>query len=113
LLIPVAAAHSHFGIRHDLIGPGMDHLPPSPWYFAKATDRKVPLKNGDELIAYRRGTGDGYEDKTDFNFTFEVAFGEGQIFDGDAVIPTLHELINFTERLINIFALHIFRVQSW
>jgi hypothetical protein len=112
LLIPVAAAHGDFGFRHELVINGVDQSPPSPWYITKATDRKFPLKNGDELIAYQRRIGN-FEDKTDFHFAFEIAFGEGQIFDGDAVIPTLHQLIQFTERLIDIFARHIFGLTSW
>jgi hypothetical protein len=110
LLIPVAAAHRDFGFRHDLTGPGLEHLPPSPLYVTRATDRKFPLKDGDELIAYRRGTGDGYEDKTEFHFGFEIAFGEGQIFDGDAVVPTLTQLCDFTECLVGVFAKNIFKI---
>lgn len=110
LLIPVAAAQRGFGFRHDLVGPGMDHLPPPYWHMARAVDRKFPLKDGDELMAYRRGTGNGFEDKTEFHFGFEIAFGEGQIFDGDAVIPTLVQLVDFTDSLVGIFARNVFKV---
>lgn len=113
LLIPVAAAQRDFGVRNDIIMPGMESLSPPIWGIGKAVNRKFPLKDGDELIAYRRGTGDGFEDKTEFKFGFEIAFGEGQIFDGDPVVPTLHQLVNFTERLIDIFAQNIFGLSIW
>jgi len=47
--------------------------------------------------------------KTDLQFTFEIAFGEGQIIDGEPVIPALKQLIDFTERVADIFARHIFK----
>ena len=66
------------------------------------TERKFPLKNGDVLFAYPR-VRLPFQDDSKFKFTFEIAFGEGQIFDGEPVVPTLTQLIDFTERLIDIF----------
>ena len=45
------------------------------------------------------------------NFSFEIAFGEGQIFDGDAVIPTLNDLTQLTNGIIEIFAKRILSVE--
>ena len=35
--------------------------------------------------------------------TFEIAFGEGQIFDGEPVVETLTQLIDLVERVVGIF----------
>jgi hypothetical protein len=47
--------------------------------------------------------------ETHAQFAFEVAFGEGQVGDGEPLMPNLKLLINFTERVVDIFHRHIFR----
>lgn len=65
-----------------------------------------PLKEGDEL--FRSVFFEPHFDaKTDF--VFQVAFGEGQVVDGQPLMPTLKEFIYLVERTIMIFAKHIFR----
>ena len=41
-------------------------------------------------------------------FTFEVAFGEGQIIDGEPVAPTLKRFVNFAAQAIVIFQNELF-----
>jgi hypothetical protein len=113
LLIPVAAAHEMFGIKHDTRAPGSEHYPPATMTRVPAIDRKFPLKNGDALSWHVRVTAPGYEDNTEFEFGFGIAFGYGQIFDGEPVVPTLKKLVDFTEGIIDIFARHIFGLASW
>jgi hypothetical protein len=49
------------------------------------------------------------EEKPQLQFTFEVAFGEGQIVDGEPLIPTLKQFIDFVERVVQIFERHVFK----
>jgi len=112
LLIPVAASHVVFGVQWDITGPGFEHLPPSPMARVPAVSHKFPLKDGDELGRYPRVSDPGYQDKTKFEFEFEIAFGEGQIYDGESVIPAITKLVDFTDGLVGIFAGNVFKV-SW
>jgi hypothetical protein len=109
LLVPVAAVHTKTGIQWAITGPGLPDLPPTQKMIVPATNRKFPLEDGDVLGTYPRVIADGYKDESKIEFAIEIAFGEGQIFDGQPVIPTLHEIIDFTERLIDIFARYIFK----
>ena len=68
-----------------------------------------PLKEGDELFRSVFFE-DHFDGKT--HFVFEVAFGEGQIVDGQPLMPTLIQFINLVERLMMIFAKYVFRC-SW
>jgi hypothetical protein len=36
-------------------------------------------------------------------FTFGVAFGEGEVVQGEPLIPTLHQLVNLVEGLVEPF----------
>lgn len=44
----------------------------------------------------------------DIDTIFNIIFGDGQAFEGQPVIPTLQNLINFIERIIGIFERHFF-----
>lgn len=61
--------------------------------------RQFPLQDGAIVFAAPIG-----EIDYDPQVTIQVAFGEGQIAEGEPMIPTLNQLVDFTERLINIFA---------
>jgi hypothetical protein len=113
LLIPVAAAHKILGIKFDIRGPGMEDIPQRPMEWGEPHNRSFPLKNGDILGRYIPFRTAGYEDKSEFEFGFEIAFGEGQVFDGEPLIPTLVKLVDFTEGAIDIFARNIFGLASW
>jgi hypothetical protein len=104
LLIPVAAAHKMLGIQYHVTDETTRSMPVGPMLRGPPTDRKFPLKNGDILLVYPR-VRLPFEDHSKFDFAFEIAFGERQIFDGEPIIPTLTQLVDFTERLIDIFAL--------
>jgi hypothetical protein len=113
LLIPVAVAHRDFEVKHFLAGPGVTWSPPGFWHSSQVVDRKFPLKDGDILRSYERVVAPDIEDKTKFHFGFEIAFGEGQIFDGDPVVPTLTQLVDLAEGIIDIFAKQIFGLATW
>jgi hypothetical protein len=58
---------------------------------------KVPLNVGDELFVTFAGT--PMDEKVDF--TFEIAFGEQQLFHGHAIVPTLHKLARLIEHIVD------------
>jgi hypothetical protein len=111
LLIPVAAAHTMLGIQYHVTDEATRDMPKSPMLRTTPPERKFPLKDGDILLVYPR-VRLPFIDESKFDFAFEIAFGEGQIFDGEPVIPTLTKLVDLTERLIDIFARRILKI-SW
>jgi hypothetical protein len=65
----------------------------------KPADTGYPLKDGTVLF---RSTADSRKLHDEPKFTFSVSFGDGQILDGQPVVPTLHQLIEFVERVVDI-----------
>ncbi len=111
LIVPVAAAHSVIAAKFDMRPPGAQHFPQGRWLTGPPLDRKFPLKDGDQILSYNRAPSD-MNDQTEFNFGFEIAFGEGEVFKGEPVVPTLKQLVDFVEGTINIFARNIFKA-AW
>jgi hypothetical protein len=109
LLIPVAAAQKKPGIRYHVTDEATRDLPGPPMMYA--IERRFPLKDGDKIFTYIR-VRLPFEDKSEFDFAFDISFGEGQTFDGETVISTLAKLIDFTERLIDVFARRILNI-NW
>jgi hypothetical protein len=108
LLIPVAAAQQKLGIKYHVTDETTRDMPKGP--MMHVAERKFPLKDGDVLLSYIR-VRLPFIDESEFGFTFDVSFGEGQIFDGEPIIPTLTQLIDFTERLIDIFARRVLKIE--
>jgi hypothetical protein len=77
-----------------------------------ANDRQFPLKDGDILFSYNRLIAPNYEDKTEFKFGFDIAFGQGRIVHGKAIVPTLTEYVNVTECVVDTFARNVFGSHS-
>jgi hypothetical protein len=111
LLIPVAAFYNKLALKLDVRQIGANNHPPARWLSGPPLEGKFPLKDGDEIFSYARAP-DDMQDKSEFDFGFDVAFGEGQIVDGKPLIPTLTQLIDFTERLIDIFVRRILKT-AW
>jgi hypothetical protein len=44
----------------------------------------------------------------DCDVTVNIAFGDGEFFGGKPVIPSLHQLIEFTEQTVSLFDAEIF-----
>jgi hypothetical protein len=108
LLIPVGAAHTSVGIRLRMDVPWAKEQTVFPPIFFRPADTQFPLKDGAEVFRYNVGTGP-IPQNDDVQCTFSVAFGEGQIVDGQPLVPTLKQFIDFTERAVNIFARRIFK----
>ena len=46
-------------------------------------------------------------------FVFEVTFGEVEVVEGEPIIPTLHQLIQFVEGFIKLFPPLFRQESSW
>jgi hypothetical protein len=103
-IVPVAA--DFIGVEFTLPGNDGQALPPREG----ARKPRFPLKHGDELS--RRVF---YEPEYNAfaHFTFQIAFGEGQVFKGQPVLPTLDNIIQRVEGIIYSFANDIFRIRRW
>jgi hypothetical protein len=98
-IVPVGSAYKHVWLNLRL---------PVEWQTEQISvfsfainpgDREYPLKDGTELFICPTNF---FETHNEPNFTFEVAFGEGQIVDGKPVLPAIQQLVEFVERVIGI-----------
>lgn len=106
-LIPVAVANNMFGTRTDVRNVHELHI---AWRDTLLRKRP-PLKDGDEIFSFRRSNEPNFQDNSQFQFGFEIAFGESQVFDREPVIPTLYDLFHMTNGIIERFAAEIFRIR--
>lgn len=114
LIIPVGAAHR--AIIPDILGtatavPGDPREKILKEAAALKTDvlsndRQYPMKDGTEV--YRIPANARGDIKGNIFCTFDVAFGEGQIVEGQAVMPTLIQFGQLVEEIINTFGRTIF-----
>ena len=101
-LIPVGSAFQAFGITMD----PKKSFPDAAWLkdapamtsFCRPAERQFPLKDG----AHIASTTLNDPSKDDHQFAFEVAFGEGQILDGEPVIPALTQIVQFVEGVFDV-----------
>jgi hypothetical protein len=98
LLVPVGAAHRDMTVRFPIKPAAFPDIEFPPITMRPA-DRQFPLKDGAEI--YREPLVMAVESNP--KVTVEIAFGEGQIFEGEAVFPTLTQLVELTERVVHIF----------
>ncbi len=70
--------------------------------------RRYPLKDGAEIFrlpGFPNITVDRAHMEMDIEFAFEVAFGQGEILEGEPIIPTLHQLTDMVQGIVESFAL--------
>lgn len=65
-------------------------------------DKQWPLKDGAEIYRIRTTVRESHEDE-DVQFTIGVAFGEGEVVQGELLVPTVHQLVDFVEGFIEPF----------
>lgn len=69
----------------------------------RPADRQFPLEDGDEIFRIRKAArGSKLDDNV--KFTFEVAISDGEVVEGEPVIPTLRHIADYTEGVIEGFA---------
>ncbi len=88
------------------VGFDLSQIPSTPIALNPA-DRQWPLKDGAEIYRVMAAARSTHEDQ-DTQFTFGIAFGEGEVVEGEPLLPTLHDLINFVEKIIVIFDRRVF-----
>lgn len=109
-IIPVGAAYRHFIMTAIMHPPWAEEPIRFPPIAIRPADRQYPLQDGAAIFALRADARKANaEFQQDYQFTFEVAFGEGQIVDGEPILPTLQQLTNLVERVVDIFDRHCFR----
>jgi hypothetical protein len=105
LLVPVGASHAAVALDIRVPGPGGQRIKAPAVHF-RPLDRQFPLEDGAVLL---RGPANSPNVGSDHQFTFEIAFGEGEVFEGEPLFPTLDQLAQLLERVVGIFERHIFR----
>lgn len=71
-----------------------------PDLFFRPADRLFPLKTGDKLFSDLPDT----KVNEQMQFTFDIAFGEPQVVEGEPLIETLQSMANLVDDLIRSFA---------
>lgn len=104
-LVPVGAATQDFVWRPKMQIPGREpfempigFIHESPFY---------RLKDGDIIFSEPSN-----EEQGNYTFSFYVAFGEGQIVDGEPLVETLRQLVAFVEEVVGIFDREIFQASA-
>lgn len=110
-IIPVGAAHGSVGIIHDFgkIFPDLfknGEKVPKPTISLKPADRQFPLRDGAILFA-DSSQGQAFFADDDIKFRFDVAFGDGQIVDGELLLPTIERLLGIVDHALTMFEAHI------
>lgn len=104
LILSVGATHRNIimslGLRLPWKGGEIVKSPPIA---IRPADRQYPLKDDAEVMRVKAAarTSDS-KVAPDYQFTFEVAFGDGEVVQGEPVLPTLQQLINSVEGVIDI-----------
>lgn len=96
-IIPVGAAYRHFTIKP--IAPRAAEPIQFPGVNIKPADRLYPLEDGTTIFGVRAAARD-QKNEADFEFAFEVAFGEGEIVKGEPLFPTIGQLGRLCERIV-------------
>jgi len=74
-----------------------------------------PLEDGTEIYRIPARLRDNPMAQMNMNpeFSFDVAFGEVEVVEGEPIIPTLHQLIEFVEGFTKLFPPLFRQVSSW
>jgi len=64
-------------------------------------NRQFPLRDGATVFAAPLVQDSPFDN--DIEIVIELAFGEGQIFDGEPLEPELNKICDFVQGVVNIF----------
>ena len=73
----------------------------------RPADPQFPMKDGATLLTVKAAAREDEGDKNQ-KFSFDVAFGEGQVVDGQPVVPTLEQLVQFSVSALKIVGDELF-----
>lgn len=112
LLIPVGAAHRSTIITAVVEAPELETpvaLAPFPFVTPKAV---FPLKDGTEILRLAPEPDfPNLKINTKYQPTFEIAFGEGQIVDGEPIVPTLQRFLTIVSGVVKRLAAGVHGLQ--
>lgn len=110
LMLSVGAAYRNLTMSVGLRLPWKEgKIVKFPPVAIRPADRQYPLKDNAEVMGVKAAARTSDSGVTpDFQFAFEVAFGDGEIVQGEPVVPTLQQLIDYVESVIDIFDRDIF-----
>jgi hypothetical protein len=67
------------------------------------TSAFYPLKDGTVVVTLEIVAADGTDVNMEYQFTTDVAFGEGEILEGEPVVETLHEFAQLVHGIADAF----------
>lgn len=101
LLLAIGAAYRHFALKVKMELPWKPgQLVEAPTIKIKPADRQFPLE--DDAIVLSTSMDDEAA-KIGYQFTFEVAFSDGEVVQGEPIMATLRQLVVFVESAIDPF----------
>jgi hypothetical protein len=108
LILYIGAAHRNVVVSTKIqVSLGEGEKFQFPPYAINPADRQYPLKDNAEVMRIK-ATARNSDLDFDFKFTFEVEFGDGEVIKGEPILPTLQQLIDYVEDIIDIFDRNIF-----
>lgn len=108
MLIAIGTAQPSVGIDFGAIAaegapPGFPKID-VPRVFIREVTRTHRLKSGEVLYRVPAGNpGSEAQAHSDPHFRFEIALGEPEVFQGQALVPTLHQLSEMTGGVLDGF----------
>ena len=115
LLVPVGMAHVHtvntytladvLDAYPDATTINLSEIPSAESIGIVAPKLTFPLEDGAEIYRISSTLREDPIAQMNMNpeFRFEVAFGEVEVVEGEPIIPTLHQLIQFVEGFVELF----------
>jgi hypothetical protein len=73
-----------------------------PKYSIKPADTQFPIEDGDEIFRVAKAANPEMQENPEFGF--QVALSDGEVVQGEPVIPTLTQLADYVENLVKGFA---------
>jgi hypothetical protein len=97
LIIPVGVSMGN--ILLDVWGRARKGVAKGTRMVLRSGEKMYPLKN-DAILDTHAPYTSNWEGGISSEYTFDIAFGEGQILDGEPVLPTLQRFASHTEEII-------------
>jgi hypothetical protein len=101
-IVAVGAAYSHFTMQIRMKVPWQEEPVEAPPIAIRPADRLFPLKDGETVFCVKAAARTNDCSQAKYGFAFYVAFGDGQVADGEPVAPTLTATADHIGRVLEI-----------
>jgi diadenosine tetraphosphatase ApaH/serine/threonine PP2A family protein phosphatase len=108
IIVPVGAANSSLVVSTTMTVPWNPEPVQFPPFALKPADRDFPLKDGMEVFRIKAQARQPSIAQHKYQIQLEVAFGEGQIVNGENVLPVLASFVDTTQQTVDMFKNSIF-----